>query len=123
MGRGIRQNPTRMLAVLDFGLVIAMLLFGLALVVTDVRLPLVVMMTFGFLVSFACGCQFPAALKMGGGGDTAVAKTFSADLVGAAYGTLLTSAVLIPFLGILQTVAALAGLKVLSLLIILKTRQ
>ena len=43
---------------------------------------------------------------------------FSADLIGAAGGTLLTSIVLIPHVGILWTAAGLIGLKLISLLMI-----
>ncbi len=121
-GDRFRQRPERLLALLDIGLIIAMLVFGASLALTTDRIPIPVMLIFGFLVSFACGCQFPAALKLGGGDGTAVARTFSADLVGAACGTLITSVVLIPFLGILQTIGLLAGLKVLSLVIVLRSR-
>jgi spermidine synthase len=52
-------------------------------------------------------------------GDDSRAATgvFSADLIGAALGTLVTSTILIPYLGITGAIGALLGLKVLSLLI------
>ncbi|MBU0479730.1 MAG: hypothetical protein KKG47_01385 [Proteobacteria bacterium] len=120
--RSIR-NPARLLVMLDALLVAAVLLFGLALAITDERMPVYGMMIFGFAVSFICGCQFPAALKMGGGGSGAVSRTFSADLIGAACGTLLTSVALIPYLGILQTIAILAGLKMMSLLVVMQNAK
>ena len=70
----------------------------------------------GFSVSFACGLQFPAALRLQGEGGRAVIAVFSADLIGAALGTLVTSTILIPYLGITGAIGVLAGLKVLSLL-------
>jgi hypothetical protein len=47
-----------------------------------------------------------------------VTQTFSADLIGAAFGTLMTSVVLIPYFGIIWAAAGLIGLKILSLIII-----
>ena len=75
-------------------------------------------LVFGFVVSLACGCQFPAALHLRGGDDPAAARSFSADLIGAAFGTLAISVVLIPYLGIVWAAAGMIGLKVLSLSII-----
>ncbi|MBI5579885.1 MAG: hypothetical protein HY895_12075 [Deltaproteobacteria bacterium] len=71
----------------------------------------------GFTVSFACGLQFPAALRLRGDDGRAATGVFSADLIGAALGTLVTSTILIPFLGITGAIGALMGLKLLSLLI------
>ena len=71
----------------------------------------------GFAVSFTCGLQFPAALRLRGDDGRAAPGVFSADLIGAALGTLATSTILIPYLGITGAIGALMGLKVLSLLI------
>jgi len=71
---------------------------------------------FGFIVSLACGFQFPVALHLRGGDNSAASKSFSADLIGAAFGTLLTSVVLLPFLGIFRTATALIALKLFSLI-------
>jgi spermidine synthase len=73
---------------------------------------------FGFVVSMACGFQFPVTLYLRGSGNAAATRTFSADLVGAAGGTLLTSVVLIPYGGILWATAGLIGLKLVSLILI-----
>ena len=81
------------------------------------RLPAVAFLVFGFVVSFACGVQFPVALRLGGGGNAAAARVFSADLVGAACGTLLASAVLIPWLGLLPAALCLTGVKVADLVL------
>ncbi len=82
------------------------------------RLPAPGYLIFGFLVSLACGFQFPVALQLEGAGAGAVTRTFSADLIGAAGGTLITSVVLIPHLGILWAAAALIALKLSSLVIL-----
>jgi len=55
---------------------------------------------------------------LSGGDNPAVTRSFSADLIGAACGTLITSVVLIPYVGIVWTSLALIGLKGVSLLII-----
>jgi hypothetical protein len=55
------------------------------------------------------------ALYLRGGDAPAVTQTFSADLIGAAFGTLIANVVLIPYFGIIWTAAGLIGLKFLSL--------
>jgi len=47
-----------------------------------------------------------------------VTQTFSADLIGAAFGTLMTSVVLIPYFGIIWAATGLIGLKLISLTVI-----
>ena len=74
-------------------------------------------MIFGFIVSLASGFQFPLALNLQGGSPSAVAQSFSADLTGAACGTLVTSLVLIPFMGITGSAVALTAIKATSLLV------
>jgi len=82
------------------------------------RLPVTVYLAFGFGVSLLCGFQFPVALALRGGGNSAVTRTFSADLIGAAVGILFTSVVLIPWFGIIWAVAGLIALKIISLLVV-----
>lgn len=78
-------------------------------------------LVYGLLVSVACGFQFPAAVHMRGSDRPAAAGAFAADLVGAAAGTLATSVVLIPYLGVVWTAGLLAALKLSSLLVIART--
>ena len=75
-------------------------------------------LVFGFFVSLVCGAQFPAALYLSGSGKPAVIRLFSADLMGAALGTLVTSVFLIPYVGILWTVAVLVAMKLTSLMVL-----
>ena len=75
-------------------------------------------LVYGFLVSVSCGCQFPAALFVGSGDNPSAARLFSADLIGAAFGILIASVVLIPYAGVAWTAVALVGLKITSLLMI-----
>ena len=82
------------------------------------RLPVSFFLFYGFVLLLICGFQFPVALYLRGGDAPAVTQTFSADLIGAAFGTLITSVVLIPYFGIIWAAAGLIGLKMLSLVII-----
>ena len=81
------------------------------------RIPSGSFLLFGFLVSFICGCQFPAALYLTGESGLAAADAFSADLIGAAYGALVVSVVLIPFIGVNGAIAVLIGLKLTSVIV------
>lgn len=72
----------------------------------------------GFVMAFVCGCQFPQVLRMAGDDNPAAARAFSADLVGAAFGGLIVSVVLIPYTGIVYAAWGLIGLKCISLAVI-----
>jgi spermidine synthase len=69
----------------------------------------------GFVLALACGFQIPLALARLGDDNRAAARIFSVDLVGAAFGALLTSMLLIPYLGLGGTVAVLIAVKAVSL--------
>jgi spermidine synthase len=72
---------------------------------------------FAFLISMLCGVQFPLVAGASGGGNTVSARAFSVDLVGAALGNVLLSALLIPFFGIIASCAALIVFKLASIII------
>jgi len=110
----LKRIEKRHLILTDGILIILMAGFILALKFWAYHLPVVFFLFFGFVVSLACGFQFPVALHLKGGDNSAASKSFSADLVGAAFGTLLTSVVFLPFLGIFKTAAALIALKIIS---------
>ena len=111
------------LPVTDLLLILLLAAFMLALHFGGDRLPVAFYLGFGFAVSLACGSQFPAALQLGGGGNPAAARAFSADLVGAACGTLVTSVVLIPRIGLFQATLCLIGLKAASLAVAASARE
>ena len=112
------SQPGRQILMLTDGLLISFLaLFVLAIVSFADRLTVSFYLLFGFAVSLACGFQFPVALYIQGADNAAAARTFSADLIGAACGTLFTSVVLIPYVGILWAAATLIGLKLTSLIL------
>lgn len=105
----------RTLIATDLALILLLGAFVLALQQGGDHLPAALYLLFGFAVSLACGCQFPAVLQLGGGDNPAAARAFSADLIGAACGTMATSAVLIPWFGLYPAALCLIGLKSASL--------
>lgn len=73
---------------------------------------------FGISISFFCGMQFPAAYENRGGGRNALVSAFSADLLGAAAGSLATASILVPLFG-----WPFAGLALLSFKLVCMTRS
>ncbi|MGD8971780.1 MAG: hypothetical protein PVJ56_00665 [Desulfobacterales bacterium] len=118
IGQKQRRHGRPILMLTDGLLIILLAALLAALTEFGDRLPVIFYLVFGFLVSLACGLQFPIALYLRGSGSVAATRTFSADLMGAACGTLLTSVVLIPYFGILWAITGLIGLKLISLLVI-----
>ncbi len=116
-GEKLRGLGKPTLALTDGLLIALMALFILAAEYAGGRIPAAFFLIFGFLVSLVCGFQFPLALYLRGGDAPAVTRTFSADLIGAACGTLATSVVLIPYFGIIWAAAGLIGLKTCSLMV------
>ncbi len=114
-GRRLAARGRRMLMLSD-GALIVLLGAAFAAVHAGDRLGQTYYLLLGFAVSFVCGLQFPVALRLSGDGSRAATGVFSADLIGAALGTLVTSTILIPYLGITGAIGALMGLKMLSLL-------
>lgn len=117
-GDRMRYRSKQALALTD-GLL--MVLLGLLIAVLTqggYRLPVVFFLFFGFAISLVCGFQFPVALYLRGGDAPAITRTFSADLIGAAFGTLITNVVLIPYFGIIGAGAGLIGLKLCSFIVI-----
>jgi spermidine synthase len=117
-GDRMRYRSKQALALTDgllmvlLGLLIALLTQG------GYRLPVVFFLFFGFVISLVCGFQFPVALYLRGGDTPAITRIFSADLIGAAFGTLVTNVVLIPYFGIIGAGAGLIGLKFCSFIVI-----
>jgi spermidine synthase len=117
-GEYLRMHGKSLLALTDIFLMALMLIFICGMKLFSDHLPEYSYLLFGFLVSAVCGCQFPVALHLQGGNKPAAVKMFSADLIGAAYGTIVTSVFLIPFVGILWSAVGLILLKTASLIII-----
>lgn len=118
LGNSLSRRGRWVLIATDLLLILLLAAFVLAVHLGGDRLPSAFFLAFGFAVSFACGCQFPVVLQLGGGGNPAAARAFSADLVGAACGTLVTSVVLIPWFGLFTATLCLIGLKAASLALV-----
>ncbi len=118
LGNRLQRQGKRLLVLTDGLLIVFLALFILSIANFADRLPVSFYLVCGFVVSLICGFQFPVTLYLKGSHNAAAAQTFSADLIGAAGGTLLTSLVLIPYTGILWTTAGLIGLKLVSLFLI-----
>jgi spermidine synthase len=117
-GNKLADRGTRLLALSDGLLILLLGIFLVALITVAERLPALFFLVFGFMVSLICGFQFPVALRIRGDDNPAATRFFSADLIGAASGTLFTSVFLIPYFGILWATAGLIGLKLMSLIVV-----
>jgi spermidine synthase len=110
------------LALTDVFLMGCLVIFILAITNFADHLPVAFYLAFGLVVSLTCGFQFPVALNLRGNDSDAATRAFSADLIGAACGTLLISIILIPYAGILWAAGGLIGLKLISLILIATSR-
>ncbi len=122
LGNRLSGRGRRALIASDLLLVGLLAVFMLALNLGGDRLPVAFYLVFGFAVSLGCGFQFPVVLQLGGAGNPVAARAFSADLVGAACGTLATSVVLIPWLGLFPATLCLIGIKCTSLALVATRR-
>lgn len=106
---------TKALAYSD--LLLILLLGGLLSAVAGIgaQLPAFFFLAIGLVLSLVCGFQFPKALQWQGDHQAGAVATFSADLAGAAFGTLLTSVVLIPYGGLIVAMTVLMALKMISM--------
>jgi len=71
-------------------------------------------LVYGFCFSFFCGFQFPSAASIIGEDKSPAAGCLAADLTGAAIGTLVVGAILIPLLGLQVATIVLILVKVSS---------
>ena len=117
-GSKLADRGIRLLALSDGLLMLLLGIFLAALIWIAELLPALFFLVFGFMISLICGFQFPVALRVRGDDNPAATRFFSADLIGAASGTLFTSVFLIPYFGILWTTAGLIGLKLVSLILV-----
>ncbi len=117
-GNRLQSRSKQTLALADAVLIILMGLLIVVLKQGGHHLPASFFLVYGFVISLICGFQFPVALYLRGGDALAVSRTFSADLIGAAFGTLITNVMLIPYFGIIWAAAGLIGLKLLSLMLV-----
>ena len=80
-------------------------------------------LVYGFIFSFFCGFQFPSATDLIGEDKSPAAGCLAADLTGAALGTLVVGAILIPLLGLQTATIILILVKISSNMMILFRRE
>ncbi len=118
LGEYLRKRGRELLFITDLALIFSLAVLILCLQLAGKELPLAFFPGFGLLIAILCGFQFPVALDLRGGDNPAVSRTFSADLIGASFGALIPSTVLIPLVGIIWTIVTIIIIKLISLLII-----
>jgi len=114
------QPHSNALLIVDFIMVIILSIFiaGLAYAHTNLFKPFLLIS--GFLMSLCCGFQFPIASKIMNRQPYETTRLFAADLMGAAFGTLLMSIVFMPYLGMYHSLLLLIAVKCLSMIFVLK---
>jgi spermidine synthase len=123
MGERLRPHARRVLVWTDILLISLMLVFIAIYFRMGDKLPVLFYLGTGFLFSVLCGCQFPVALEPQGNAKRSAAGAFSADLIGAALGALITSVLLIPYYGIMGAAVGLILLKMTSLILVGKRHE
>ena len=117
LGQWLRARGRRVLLMSD-GLIVILLGTSIAgLVLVGASLPQGCCIAYGGLLSVLCGLQFPVALSLRGGNNPAMSRVVAADLLGAACGTMVTSAIGIPLLGIIGATGGLIALKLSSIMV------
>ncbi|MBW2130604.1 MAG: hypothetical protein JRH13_14725 [Deltaproteobacteria bacterium] len=113
---GIRRKKD-FLPSLFFSDLLLLILLGVCLIwvrFSRITPPEILFPAFAFLFALCCGYQFPVASGLIGEERSPAAGCLAADLAGAAFGTLLTGAVLIPFWGFQEAIIALILVKTSS---------
>ncbi len=100
LGKKSRQNERKNLLFSDAGLLGLLFLFLVWSGLVRTEPPPASFILYGFLFSVLCGYQFPVAARIIGEENSPAAGCLAADLAGAALGTLVTGALLIPLFGI-----------------------
>lgn len=118
LGHRYGRQPLRMLLFSDLLIIVWLVLLALFLFVGGDHLPSGFFYAAAFSISVLCGFQVPLALVSLGDDNRAAARLFAVDLIGAAFGALMTSTLLIPYCGLGGTIAVLGSFKVISLLIV-----
>jgi spermidine synthase len=117
LGERARHHSRRTVMLLDGALVVLAGGFAVAVMAIGHDLSLLFFLVYGFVFSCICGFQFPAILRLFGDRNRQATGAFSADLIGAAFGALITSTLLIPYTGLAGTALAIMGLKTASMVI------
>ncbi|MBU1171239.1 MAG: hypothetical protein KKD44_16895 [Proteobacteria bacterium] len=113
------NKKIRYLKLSDAGLIVLIVLFAICIWMPMIKSHMAFYVLFGLSLSFLCGFQFPLALANRKDSNSAAGRAFSADLVGAAFGILVTSVILVPLCGLIYATCLLGLLKVISSLLFL----
>ncbi len=114
LGENSRWQGRSLIMTLDGLLVVLLGIFLAAVSLAGSQLPVMFYLIFGFAVSCVCGFQFPAILHYAGDVNKQATAAFSADLIGAAFGALLASVLLIPYTGLMGAAVILMATKTVS---------
>lgn len=118
LGQRLRGMSPRVLILADLSLIILLAFIVLVLEIGGHGFPELLFYAVAFAISVLSGLQFPVALFLRGGDNPAAVRTFSADLVGAAFGAVIVSSVLIPYLGLVWAALGLIMLKTASIIVV-----
>lgn len=80
----------------------------------------ILIVLFTFSLAVVAGAQFPVANALAADARDPAVRLYTADFMGAALGALLTSALLLPLIGVTGTCAIAAGLNVLAALMVFR---
>jgi spermidine synthase len=117
LGQRFTDNIRQNLIIADGLLVMLLVIFSALLMIYSQGMNELFFYSFAFLISVVCGFQFPLVAGAHGGGNIVAARAFSVDLVGAALGNVLLSALFIPFFGIIFSCEVLIVIKLASIII------
>lgn len=115
IGERLKKAGRSLFMLTDSVLIVSMGIFIAVLYFAGSLIPESAFLLLGAIISVACGIQFPVALHIGGAENPSAVRAFSADLIGAAAGTLAVSVILMPYAGLFWTAAALIAMKTISL--------
>jgi len=100
IGNRYKKRGKPILIWAEIGMISLLILYLVWTLVSQGIIQEFVFLIYGFTFSLFCGMQFPVAAEKIGEHKSPASLLFSADLIGAAFGTLLIGVLLIPFLGI-----------------------
>jgi spermidine synthase len=114
LGRAYKGNKTSALAASEIALLFLLFAFLAWSLFLKEETPQIFFFLYCFLFSFCAGFQFPVVTRIIGEHTRPAAGSFAADFAGAAVGTILTGAFIIPSLGIKAAVIFLILIKMSS---------
>jgi spermidine synthase len=121
VGKGWKRSGRLKLLVSEVAMIFLLVIFFLWLSCFGMEPPPFLFLVFCFLFSFFCGFQFPVTTDIIGEDKSPAARCLAADLCGAAVGTLVTGAVVIPIWGMEYGTGFLILMKLSSMAVSFKS--